>query len=317
MNPLPISVVIPLYNKAPYIKRALDSVLFQTYAPDEVLVIDDGSTDGGAEIARAYGAPRVRVISQPNLGVSSARNRGVDEAICPLVAFLDADDEWLPTFLERTSAMMASHPEVGTVFSNMRPSDSTNPWLPDHPCGLVNDYLGFFVLNEGKGICSSSILVRRDLLMNIHGFPDGISHGEDLDTWARLAWQAPVAYVPEVLAIYHVSCTARAMQAAGQAIASGFAYCLRSCRERIRSGQIPETHRRSTLQYAHMLAILYAREIKDAGNGMKACRILLEEIFWGVPLPMLPIYMKAVVRSACPSCMLAMRRKRRERMNLA
>jgi glycosyltransferase involved in cell wall biosynthesis len=312
-----ISVVIPLYNKAAYIGRALDSVLSQTYAPDEILVIDDGSTDGGAEIVKQYEDPRIQLITQSNRGVSGARNRGIEGATCPMVAFLDADDEWFPTFLERTSAMMVSHPEVGTVFSNMRPSDTTQPWLLDRPRGLIDDYFAFFVCNEGKGIWSSAVLVRRDLLLGIHGFPEGVSHGEDLDTWARLAWQAPVAYVPEVLAVYHVSCIARAMNAPGRVIASGFAHCLYSCRKHLRLDQVPASSRRSTVRYAHMLAILYARELKDAGHSVQAFRILLEDLFQGMPLPMLPKFMKAAIRSACPSRLLAFRRKVRERMNLA
>ena len=97
MNSVPaISVVIPLYNKVKYIRRALDSVLNQTSADLEVIVVDDGSTDGGGHVVLRQHDGRVRLIRQGNKGVSVARNRGVSEARADLIAFLDADDEWLP-----------------------------------------------------------------------------------------------------------------------------------------------------------------------------------------------------------------------------
>lgn len=95
-----ISVVIPLFNKGPYIARTLDSVLKQTFQDFKVIVVDDGSTDDGAEIVRGFDDPRIQLIQQPNQGESVARNRGVDESLSDFVAFLDADDEWMPKHLE-------------------------------------------------------------------------------------------------------------------------------------------------------------------------------------------------------------------------
>jgi hypothetical protein len=101
-----VSVVIPLYNKAAYIQRALDSIRRQTLADFEVLVIDDGSTDAGPDLVAAAGDPRIRLIRQANAGPGAARNRGIAEATAPYVAFLDGDDEWLPTFLEESLAVL-------------------------------------------------------------------------------------------------------------------------------------------------------------------------------------------------------------------
>jgi glycosyl transferase family 2 len=113
-----VSIVIPLYNKSPYVKRALDSIKAQTFADFEVLVVDDGSTDDGASIVEGYADPRVRLLTQSNAGPGQARNTGVAAARAELIAFLDADDEWLPTYLEESvNSLESLGPEVAAVTS--------------------------------------------------------------------------------------------------------------------------------------------------------------------------------------------------------
>ncbi|MDQ2920433.1 MAG: glycosyltransferase family 2 protein [Acidobacteriota bacterium] len=97
-----VSIVIPLYNKAPYVERALDSIGAQTFSDFEVIVVDDGSTDDGASVVTRYPDPRVRLITQSNAGPGPARNAGIADAQGEFVAFLDADDEWLSTYLEES-----------------------------------------------------------------------------------------------------------------------------------------------------------------------------------------------------------------------
>ena len=99
-----ISVVIPLFNKQTSIRRTIASVLDQTYPHFELVVVNDGSTDNSLSVVNEFTDSRIRVITQPNAGESGARNRGIIEAKCPVVAFLDADDEWLRAFLKRSSA---------------------------------------------------------------------------------------------------------------------------------------------------------------------------------------------------------------------
>jgi glycosyltransferase involved in cell wall biosynthesis len=111
-----ISVVVPLYNKASYVRRCIDSVLAQTIGDLELIIINDGSTDGGDHIAATYGDSRLKLINQPNLGPGAARNRGIAEAKGEFVAFLDADDEWLPEYLEEHLRFIQRHgPEVASV----------------------------------------------------------------------------------------------------------------------------------------------------------------------------------------------------------
>lgn len=112
-----ISVVIPLYNKGPYISRTLNSALSQTKLPGEIIVVDDGSTDGGGEIVQQMNNPLIRLVTQENKGVSVARNVGISLAKGELIAFLDADDEWKPRFLEVISDMRRLYPQAGAYAS--------------------------------------------------------------------------------------------------------------------------------------------------------------------------------------------------------
>jgi hypothetical protein len=299
-----IAVVIPLYNKRETILRCLDSVRAQTRRPDEIVVVDDGSTDGGAEQVASWTGPDLRMVRQPNGGVAAARNRGVAEAASEWVAFLDADDEWLPGFLAATAHAAARQGDAGVVFTNLRLSTSRTAWLPGGPGGVLQDYFAFFVANRGHGMSASSVLVRREVLLRAGGFPAGRTHGEDLDTWTRLAWETRVAYVPEVLAIYHVIGSTRAMDAGRRPVAAGLAHCVQMCRERLRDGRVPVALRRSTRAYAQMLSVMCARELKDAGDAAGALRAL------GMTFPpaatprALRLHVGAFLRSACPAALL-------------
>ncbi len=200
-----ISVIIPLFNKAQHICRALSSVLSQTIQRFECIVVDDGSTDGGGDIVAGIKDPRIRLVRQPNAGVSRARNKGVELARHPLVAFLDADDEWLPEFLQQTTAFAQEHPTVAAVYANILSTSEASPWLFALPpiAMVVEDYFQLCIRNGGRGMTSSSVLLRKQALESAGGFPVDVHASEDADTWVRLALTAEVACIPEVLAVYH------------------------------------------------------------------------------------------------------------------
>jgi glycosyltransferase involved in cell wall biosynthesis len=112
-----VSIVVPLYNKAPYVLRSLESIAAQTVTDLDVIVVDDGSTDGGADLVANFSDPRFRLIRQANAGPGAARNRGLVETCAPYVAFLDADDCWLPNFIEENLTLFERHPAAAAVSS--------------------------------------------------------------------------------------------------------------------------------------------------------------------------------------------------------
>ena len=119
-----ISVVIPLYNKRTSVIRALNSVLSQTIQPEEIIVVNDGSTDGSEQLVNELNHPLVRLINQPNAGVSAARNRGIKEAKGDWIAFLDADDEWMPEYLETIKSLSEKYPPVFSACNFLSSSGS-------------------------------------------------------------------------------------------------------------------------------------------------------------------------------------------------
>lgn len=229
------SVIIPLYNKAPYIQRALASVYEQGIPAAEIIVVNDGSTDGGERIAKSQRDPRVRVIDQPNRGVSVARNVGVEVATQPYVAFLDADDEWLPGFLERIKAMIGQVPDAGlygTGFATVaagryvrrygvRPRDvgrrkgDSGVRKPLSGGGSERPAFGpvdfFKVWSRGHVVHTSSMVVPKTVARAVGGFPAGVAICEDYEFLAKIALGYPVVLAPDVLVRYDVAVPGQAV----------------------------------------------------------------------------------------------------------
>ena len=217
------SIIIPLYNKAPYIDKALDSVFAQTYTDYELIVVDDGSTDESARIAEEYirevkglkkgeddnRASRLsplafRLVKQPNAGVSAARNNGVSVSTGTYIAFLDADDWWEPTFLERMAQLIEEYPEAGLYASNYiyyKPG-KTRVAVNNIETGYFN-YPKAYYEGSAMPVTSISVVIPRDVYNEMGGFPWGIKLGEDFLLWAKIAMQYPVAFLNEPLAWYN------------------------------------------------------------------------------------------------------------------
>lgn len=204
-----ISVVIPLYNKEKQIAHTLQSVFNQTFQNFEVVIVDDGSTDGSVAEVEKLSDSRIRLIHQKNAGVSAARNRGIEEAKSDLIAFLDADDEWKPEYLATQYRLSQKYPDCNVFACNYEFRDTEGKVTPTiirklpfiGEDGILSNYFEVASCSHPP-ICSISIMVRKSAIQAIGGFPVGIKSGEDLLTWARLAVNGQIAYSKKVVAIY-------------------------------------------------------------------------------------------------------------------
>lgn len=199
-----ISIIIPLYNKEEYISRAVDSVLSQSYQDFELIVIDDGSTDEGPAIVNAYNNPRITLVSQPNAGPGAARNHGIELAQGEYLAFLDADDEWLPSFLEESLALLEQYGHeialVSSCYLKMPEGTSTAAqWeargLHDGVLDVVPHMDAALFVTHLAYICPWSTLVRRDVVRRYGGFyaQERCLYGEDAHLWMKILLNHPIA----------------------------------------------------------------------------------------------------------------------------
>lgn len=208
-----ISVVIPLYNKKSSIKSTIESVLAQSYSDFELLVVDDGSNDGSADVVKSFDDNRIRLISKENGGVSSARNEGIRNAQSEYISFLDADDIWEPTFLKEAARLIEDYPNaaiyglgLGKIIGGKRyPAPH---FVPDGFRGIVSNLWEHH--NTMLSWTSSSTICSRELalktLANEH-----LTHGEDLDQWLRLMLQGEAVFYNKTLAFYVQDAENRAM----------------------------------------------------------------------------------------------------------
>ncbi|MGE5452600.1 MAG: glycosyltransferase family 2 protein [Acidobacteriota bacterium] len=214
-----ISVVIPLYNKGEFIARAVDSVLAQSMGDWELIVVDDGSGDNGPAVVEGYRDARVRLVRQANAGVSAARNRGVQEARSQHVAFLDADDHWAPDHLASLMQAAQQLPDcVAWASAYWVVPESGQPRaiaLPPQQIGrmvVMPDYFSQIRSHEHP-IHSSAVMVRREVMLQLGGFPLGVTAGEDIIMWARLACAGPLGYVGKPSAYYMAPPVSQAVRA--------------------------------------------------------------------------------------------------------
>lgn len=198
-----VTVIIPAYNAEDTLGDTLASVLAQTFWDFEVIIVDDGSTDSTPVVAQSAEDKRVRLLSIPNGGVAQARNRGMHAANGTYVAFLDADDIWRPTKLERQVALLDARADVGMCFTTAIRVDGDNTPLAQMPALPYRDYCEALLLKSLiiSGSCSSGV-VRRELALDIGGFDPSLSQCADWDFWLRLSCVTTFAPVPDPLVLY-------------------------------------------------------------------------------------------------------------------
>ena len=202
------SVIIPLYNKAPYVAKAIESVLGQTYRDFEVIVIDDGSIDQSLEVAKTFENKSITIVSQPNSGVSTARNNGVKLAKYPYICFLDADDWWHPTFLEEMKRLITDFPDAGIYGSGYYIVKNGQERIA--PIGVpqgfergIIDYCEVYAKTLCMPLTSISVAIPKHIFDEEEGFKSKLKLGEDFDLWIRIILKHKAILVNKPLAYYN------------------------------------------------------------------------------------------------------------------
>lgn len=217
-----VSVVIPLYNKAPYIRRTLDSVLGQTFGKFELIVVDDGSTDASREVVDGMRDRRVRLISQANAGPAAARNLGLSKASGQYIVFMDADDEWKDGFLNHTVELLEQSPDdvaaVCTGYLTYPQARSTWPmWqrrgLNDGVLRLTPDSPAIFAVHLLAFMSPWNTLARTEVVRRFGGFcrRGKFLYAEDAFLWLQVLMNHAIRVSPAELVCYHTEASGLAM----------------------------------------------------------------------------------------------------------
>lgn len=203
-----ITVAMSVYNGAAHLVPAIESVLAQTFADFEFLLLDDGSTDTTRAIAESFAArdPRIRVISRPNRGLVFSLNQLFAEARAPIVARFDADDICHPERLARQHAFLMAHADHGLVGADTRYIDAAGQPAANAPISRPRDHEGIVRnLEDGPNLCHSVVMVRRDLVLAAGGYRSAYTHAEDQDLWLRLSRTTRLHNLPECLLDYRIT----------------------------------------------------------------------------------------------------------------
>lgn len=255
------SIVIPVFNKAEYLGLTLISALLQSFVDFEIVLVDDGSTDGSLKLAETFSDPRLRVFKQANAGVSAARNLGIGMARGEWICFLDADDWLHPEYLATQYATLTAHPQAAVVATRFRPIPDSPDWIPKIwpvPAAdfeVIDDLPSRWM--QGTPFFTGSIAIRRDLLAGLQPcFPPGESFGEDLDLWFRLAERSSIVLRRAPLVAYRTAARGSLAESRRGTLATGF---LSRLQERARGYPRSDPRRRSALRFVTQQYVTQAR----------------------------------------------------------
>ena len=206
------SVIIPLYNKAPYVAKAIQSVFAQNFTDFELIIVDDDSKDDSAEIAAKAieSRPNCRLIKQENAGVSVARNKGVAASQGEYLCFLDADDWWDSLFLEEMAKLIAEIPDAGIYGTNYTIVNETKGKTRVSPIGVEQgfekgyiNYCQVYAKTMAMPLWTGAVCIPREVYEETQGFNPQLKMGEDFDLWIRIALKHKVAFLNKPLAYYN------------------------------------------------------------------------------------------------------------------
>ncbi len=220
------SVVIPLYNKKPHIKRSVCSVLNQSYQNFELIVVDDGSSDGSLDELKNINDKRLKVFKQENAGVSSARNLGIKKSNADYVAFLDADDEWSILFLENICEMYRLFPDKGMYATAYKLVDDNMEILKvikkEEEIFKIEDYFQEFIDLKAPVNDSSATVIKKDLLFTVGLYPEDMKNFEDWTVSFKVALIEDVIYTQKVLSSVYLDTINRSSQGVNNLILLNF-----------------------------------------------------------------------------------------------
>lgn len=280
-----ITVVIPLYNKAAHIVDTLKSILRQTTLPEEIIIVDDGSTDNSVKTLESFltgvrARCDIRIIKQKNGGVSKARNTGIKHAKSNFIALLDADDSWAPDYLAEIKELMGSFPDAGAYATNYYKLEGDKYIVPkirftknSKHTRIMNDY--FEIAARGDlPFMTSSICIRRSVLLYLGGFPVGEPMGEDQDVWARLSLESSIAYSHKRVSHYHLDATNRACNSNAPKEECPFSKRLKIA---VQINQVKPNLRRHVLAYTATHLLHLAKQQIELGGFTEAENLLADE----------------------------------------
>ena len=302
------SIIIPLYNKAAYIRGTIESVLAQSFTDFEVIVVDDGSTDDGADLVSTMNDPRLSLARQANAGVSAARNRGISLARGEWIAFLDADDWHHPGYLACLLATQHAFPHADAVATTfLTVPDAKGAWPPVWPIPQANPHLEV-ITNlphrwlKSQSFCTCSIAVRTQRLQEMQPcFPPGESSAEDLDLWFRLAEQVPIVLAHSPLVIYRIA--THGSLSSEHHLALTMPPAIERMRARALSTSLTPVQSRSTLWFIAQLEVSIARDALASGQRVKALkwlfkgRLAASGLSWWLTAAMVFLSPRKMVRS--------------------
>ncbi len=197
-----VSVVIPTYNSITYLPKTIESVLNQTFTDFEVIIIDDGSSDNTQEWISNLEDPRIKTVVQTNQGVAVARNTGIAAASGDYIAFLDSDDLWKPTKLEKQVQCLEANPGIGLVNTWIENIDKQGNYLATVPAPEAEGNVWNQIIEENLVLCGSVPMIRRCCFESVGEFDSNLLSAEDWDMWIRIAANCSFALIREPLVSY-------------------------------------------------------------------------------------------------------------------
>jgi glycosyltransferase involved in cell wall biosynthesis len=256
----------------------------QTIQDFDVIVIDGKSNDNGPIIVENFAEedPRVRLLQQEGTGVSQARNQGIDESKSDLIAFLDADDEWMPNYLETIMRLREKYPHAGLYATSLKTEfidnalmdtdEELRKLIPNE--GLI---LNYFKVNLKRDVsnkdffCTSSVTVPKMIFSEIGGFPTGFWWGEDIDMWGRIALKYPIAYSSQVCAIYYQNVVNGASYRRKPVESHPF---VKTGKEALKVGRVPHGDITDLEEYIKFVEMYTAKHNIEAGDRNLAFNLL-------------------------------------------